>query len=60
MSHRSVVENVATYVPDIAAANALGFEYVLGETNSGLYFLATLRNGHADLIPQFLEAAHSL
>ena len=35
MSHRDVVSNMAVFNADIAAANRVGKEYVLGETNSG-------------------------
>lgn len=34
MSHEQIVENVALYDADVAASNAKGFHYVMGETNS--------------------------
>ena len=34
MSHESIVNNVAIYDADVVAANAKGYEYVMGETNS--------------------------
>lgn len=42
MNHQSIVQNVQIYVPDIASANALGFDYVLGETNSGMFCFSSL------------------
>ena len=37
MSHSDIVSNVAVFNADVAAAERTGKEYVLGETNSGMY-----------------------
>jgi hypothetical protein len=34
MSHESISDNVATFTADVVAANAIGYDYVMGETNS--------------------------
>lgn len=34
MNHTDIVDNVATYLPDLAVAAQTGKEYVIGETNS--------------------------
>jgi hypothetical protein len=38
MTHSNIVSNVAVFDADVAAATGTGKEYVLGETNSGLYY----------------------
>lgn len=40
MSHSGIVSNLAPIGTDGKAANAVGKEYVLGETNSGMYSLS--------------------
>lgn len=37
MTHSNIVNNVAVFGADVAAATGTGKEYVLGETNSGPY-----------------------
>ena len=37
MSHSDIVSNVAIFNADVTAATGVGKEYVLGETNSGVY-----------------------
>ena len=35
MKHQNIVENVGTFKADVEVARSVGWEYVLGETNSG-------------------------
>lgn len=37
MSHSDIASNVAIFNADVTAATGVGKEYVLGETNSGMY-----------------------
>lgn len=39
MSHINITKNVGLYVNDVKAAADRGFNYVFGETNSGIYML---------------------
>lgn len=41
MSHSGIVSNMKQFDADVAAANGVGKEYVLGETNSGMLVQAS-------------------
>lgn len=46
MTHSNIAKNIHVFDADVAAARAVGKEYVLGETNSGTYLCRTPRPFH--------------